>query len=191
MKIQKAFLKNRMSKTLYNYPQNTKAGDKGFKISFSVSALEEENAEEFGEKPFQAIIASGRPGKYDYRDGRSLEAKLLDIHSCEEGENLKVTGEGRLFHMTMDGGVRGFIRILKPEQMLSMRIGEGVGDCVMAFLGIDGGFRLEVDGEAVNCDRDEAVFIEMKKPGVRSVKALAGTAGNDDCFSKQRDAESL
>lgn len=48
MKIQKAFLKNRMSKTLYNYPQNTKAGDKDFKISFSVSALEEENAEEFG-----------------------------------------------------------------------------------------------------------------------------------------------
>ena len=163
MKIQKAFLKNRMSKTLYNYPQNTKAGDKDFKISFSVSALEEENAEEFGGETLSSyhLLLEGR-GKYDYRDGRSLEAKLLDIHSCEEGENLKVTGEGRLFHMTMDGGVRGFIRILKPEQMLSMRIGEGVGDCVMAFLGIDGGFRLEVDGEAVNCDRDEAVFIEMK-----------------------------
>ena len=147
MKIQKAFLKNRMSKTLYNYPQNTKAGDKDFKISFSVSALEEENAEEFGGETLSSyhLLLEGR-GKYDYRDGRSLEAKLLDIHSCEEGENLKVTGEGRLFHMTMDGGVRGFIRILKPEQMLSMRIGEGVGDCVMAFLGIDGGFRLEVDG---------------------------------------------
>ncbi|WP_418482667.1 PaaI family thioesterase [Frisingicoccus sp.] len=163
MKIQKAFLKNRMSKTLYNYPQNTKAGDKDFKISFSVSALEEENAEEFGGETlssYHLLLEGG--GKYDYRDGRSLEAKPLDIHSCEEGENLKVTGQGRLFHMTMDGGVRGFIRILKPEQMLSMRIGEGVGDCVMAFLGIDGGFRLEVDGEAVNCERDEVVFIEMK-----------------------------
>ncbi len=87
MKIQKAFFKNRMSKTLYNYPQNTKAGDKDFKISFSVSALEEEMPKNLAEKPFSSyhLLLEGR-GKYDYRDGRSLEAKLLDIHSCGGGE---------------------------------------------------------------------------------------------------------
>ena len=171
MKIHKTLLKNIMGKSLYTYPDNTTAGDENFKLSFSVSQLKEERPEEFGGDTLSGyhVFLEGR-GRCSYSDGRSFEMESLKVRSCEEGERLCVTGCGCLFHMVMDGGVRGFIRTFKPEKMVSMRIGEGVGGCVMAFLGIDGGFRMEAGEEILFCEKGEILFLEMKQKEFSQLK---------------------
>lgn len=171
MKIHKTLLKNIMGKSFYTYPDNTTAGDENFKLSFSVSQLKEERPEEFGGDTLSGyhVFLEGR-GRCSYSDGRSFEMESLKVRSCEEGERLCVTGRGCLFHMVMDGGVRGFIRTFKPEKMVSMRIGEGVGGCVMAFLGIDGGFRMEAGEEILFCEEGEILFLEMKQKEFSQLK---------------------
>lgn len=180
MKIQKTFLKNIIDKNGYNYPENSKVGDENFKISFSISELEADRAVEFGGETLSSchLLVEGN-GLCSYRDGRSFEAEISKVCSCEEGEQMEVTGQGRLFNMTMDGGVRGFIRILKAEEMLSMRIGEGVGDCVMTFMGRDGGFRMEADGETVFCQKDEVIFIQIKRQEFCQLKIYPERPGMD------------
>lgn len=180
MKIQKTFFKNIIGKNGYNYPENTKVGDENFKVSFSISELEEDRAVESGGETLSSchLLLEGK-GLCSYGDGRSFEAEISEVCSCDEGERMEVRGQGRLLNMTMDGGVRGFIRILKAEEKLSMRIGEGVGDCVMAFMGRDGGFRMEVDGETWFCEKDEVIFIQIHRQEFFQLKIYPERPGMD------------
>ena len=92
---------------------------------------------------------------------------------CEQDDSMEITGKGRIFSMIMKKGIRGVVRMIRLQGEKGMKIGEAIGECCMAFVGLNGGFALETEKERYVCAQGEAIFIRMNKNEYVKVRLIA------------------
>ncbi|WP_418750828.1 PaaI family thioesterase [Frisingicoccus sp.] len=178
MRITKILLNGVGESLIFSYPENTVPGDEDFKIGFSLNRMAKDEKIHFGSDRVSSYhvllegwteVLNSKLGKRAFETGQTF--------SCEEEEQVELTGEGRVFNMFMSGGVRGFIRKMPLEKEKKMRAGEAMGGCVMAFFGFDGEFSLMCSDEKLVCEAGSAVIIQADKQEFFNLNIIPEKAG--------------
>ncbi len=178
MRITKILMKNMGDSIFYSHPENMTQEDENFRIGFSVNQLSEKEKLHFGSDHVSSyhILMDGQAESANGELGvRRIEAG--QTFSCEEHEQMELSGEGHLFNMFMAGGVRGFIRSVTLEKEKKMRIGEAMGASALAFFGFDAGFCLEWGEEKYQCEQGSVVVVEIDKQEFSSLSFIPEKAG--------------
>lgn len=165
MKIDKIKIEDKENKVYLNYPADRSAGEKDFRMSFSLSCLEERNPVVFeGENLSSCHVLLDGQGTFCSASNRDKALMPMQICSCEEGERIEVTGNGHLFNMVMSGGVRGFIHVLTVSKETDMYVGESVGPCMLALIGDGGGFCIETETDGKYfCKKGEGFILQLNQ----------------------------
>lgn len=178
MKITKILLNDVGEDLFFSHPENTMLEDKSFQVGFSVCSLEQNEKLCIGNDVVsschtlihgQAEVVNGESKAKSFEAGEAF--------SCEEHEQIEVTGAGQVFNMFMAGGIRGFIRKVALKKEQKMRVGEPMGASVMVFLGLDAGFYLEWGAEKLQCEAGSAVVVQVDKQEFQSLTFIPKKAG--------------
>ncbi len=164
MEITKILLKDVGERLFFSYPENISLENENFRIGFSLSQLKENENIRFGSESVSSyhMVLDGRA---EVASGEAAAKSVVpgQTFSCEEYEQIELSGSGRVFNMFMAGGVRGFIRMERVEQEKKMRVGEAMGGSVIALWGFDEGFELVWDKERLRCEPGSLVIVQIGK----------------------------
>ena len=173
MEIEKILLGQSSEKENYVYPENSMPGSEAFSICFNGEYLNGEKKCLGGKGISGYHILTEGSLMCTYNDGRKIKVEAGDVFNCETEDLVELEGKAGIFNMIMGNGVRGFIRTFKLNGKKMMRVGEGVGESHIAFIGLNGTFTLEYEGKKFCCEKDSAIIIHAEKKEFGSVVLTA------------------
>lgn len=171
MKVTKIAFDRDVNANIYkDFMRDTPEGD-SVRIRYNIENIKDGDRIAFGGDGSYAyhVVMDGEV-YYQIDQGEIRTAKAGESFYCESQDAMDVKGNGKIVSMLMDKGIRGTIRMVSVEKETIVKVGETIGECCVAFLGLDGEFSMICGEENVRCEKDSMIVVRMAKKEFSKVR---------------------
>lgn len=141
------------------------------RLSYYIEVMNLETVLKFGENE-ETVYHVLLDGTATYvKDAETpVKVKAGDEFYCEHDNIMEVTGNGKLFSVIMEKGIRGVVRKIPLKGVKEMKVGEAIGESSMAFVCLNGAFEIESEQDVQMCEQGQVVFLRLDRKEYKKIK---------------------